>query len=71
MWLMIILDPNKAGLFESNFFWGVCGEGGGEGVIWPFSPPSSFIFQEDLIQYKFNLIQLLNSLFREVESKKI
>ena len=46
-----LLNPNKAGLFESIFLWGLGGWGGG-GV------------KEELKQYKYNFIQLLSTLFR-------
>ena len=46
------INPDKAGLFEDSF----SGKGG------QFEPP--FIFQEELIQYQRNLIQLLNNLFK-------
>ena len=46
------LNPKKAGLFEGSFSWG-------EGQ---FDPP--FIFQEELIEYHYNFIQLLNNLFK-------
>ena len=39
------INPNMAGLFEGSFFWG--------GVN--FTP---FIFQEELIQYQYNFMQL-------------
>ena len=48
-----IPKPNKAGLFEGSFFWGVS-----------LIPPPSFIFHEELMQYEYNLIQLLNKLFK-------
>ena len=48
-------NSNKAGLFEGSFFWG-----GGEGQ---FEPPP-FIFQEELVSYQYNFIQLLTNLFK-------
>ena len=38
------------------------GRGGGGGG--QFDPHSPFIFQEELNQYQYNLIQLSNNLFR-------
>ena len=47
-----MVNPNKAGLFEGSFSWG-------RGKF-----DSPFIFQEELILYQYNFIQLLNSLFK-------
>ena len=47
------INPNKAGLFKASFFYGGLN----------LTPPPPFIFQEELIQYQYNLIQLLNNLF--------
>ena len=49
------LNPNKAGFFEGSFSWGKGGQ---------FDPPSLFIFQEELILFQYNFIQLLNNLFK-------
>ena len=55
------LTPNKAGLFEGIFS---CDEGGGGGGQFDPSPTPPFMFQEELIQFQKNFIQLLNSLFK-------
>ena len=51
----IHFNPNKAGLFEFFFSW-----------MGQFNNNTSqpFIFQEELIQYQYNFIQLLNTLFQ-------
>ena len=46
-------NPNNAGFFNGSFF---C-RGGGQ-----FEP--RFIFQEELIKYQYDFIQLLNNLFK-------
>ena len=46
------VKSNKAGLYERSF----------SGLGGQFD--SRFIFQEELIQYQYNSIQLLNNLFR-------
>ena len=56
------LNPNKADLFEGSFSWGK-GEGEGGSVGPPLLPPV-FKFQEELIQYQYNFIELLNNLFK-------
>ena len=53
-------NPDTAGLFEGSFFWGW---GGGGGAI-RLPPPPPFIFEEVLTYYHYNLIQLLNNLFK-------
>ena len=64
--LFVILNSNNLDFSRVFFSNGVvgCGVGGGvEGAnLTPHS--SSFIFQEELIQYQYNFIKLLNKLFR-------
>ena len=48
------INPNKAGLFEGSF--------SGEVYLTPL-PLQTFKFQEELIWYQYNFIQLLNNLF--------
>ena len=62
---LFYLNPNKAGLFEGNFFWG----GGRGGVNLTPSAPA-LIFQEILIKYQYNFMQLLNNLLSLWKVKK-
>ena len=42
-------------LFESSFIWGGCN-------LTPNSP--TFLFQEELMEYQYNFMELLNNLFK-------
>ena len=54
---ILAFNPNKADLFEGSFFW--------TGVNLTPPPPSpQFIFEEELIKYQHNIIQLLKNLFK-------
>lgn len=52
----VFLNFNKAGLFKGNFF--------SEGS--QFVPSLAFKFQEELFQYYYNFIQLLDNLFKAI-----
>ena len=54
------LNPNKAGLFEGSFFWGVS--------IWPLLPPPSGSFQRFFIYYETPLKKETNA--EKVSSRK-
>ena len=67
MIVLSFVNPNKAGLLEGSFFLGG-GVGGRLNLTLPQNPPTSpFIFQEDLVKYQYNFIQLLkNNLFEGI-----
>ena len=50
----LIPNPNKAGRLEGSF------SGGGVNL----TPLRPFIFQEELIEYQYIFIQLLNNIFK-------
>ena len=54
----LALNLTRPGFFKGSFFWGE-----ERGSYWPPLPPI-FIFQEVLIQYQSNFMQLSNNLFK-------
>ena len=69
MIVLSFVNPNKAGLFEGSFFLGGGGGGGGGrlNLALPQNPPTPpFIFQEDLVKYQYNFIQLLKKIYLKV-----
>ena len=49
---------SRAGLSESNLFW-----------VGQYDPPKTFILEEKLIQYQYNLMQFLSNLSKIIPSQ--